>query len=298
MTFSADLSTIATMAILTLGVTHAGAQIADITVNNGQGTDPAGYTTISTPTNSTNPDPRAGVFALGYLNYNCIPDKSWDLEAFGYNANTNSLTYVGGFNPLQANEGYSLGDIFISQGAVVQPGGLSQGMDYSNPGYTYAIHLIPGGGGPNPTNIGYDIYQLTNTTQLQTVAFNQNLVSDPYALDLNNLGGATIVASGSADVQTGATGNDVNTLLGETLFNTANDQASADNYILSLNLAPWSLTGGFKASLTEQCGNDALAGVYPGSAVAAPEPTSVYNALLATIFFLGMFQLRKRTLQP
>ena len=291
-----------TFGLMTAIASHLSAQtIQDITVNNGQGTDPSDYSAISTSnpyaylaTNfNTNPDPRVvdgvPVLALGYVNANCVPDKSWDLEAFGYSASANTLTYVGGFNPLQTNEGYSIGDIFLSTGTVTQPAGLMQNTDYSNPGYTYAIHFTPTGG----STLAYSIYQLTSATQLLTVAFNQNLDSDPYALDPSNLGGATVIASGTTTVS--AVDNaQVNTLLSENLFNSSSTaNTSADNYVATFNL-PAGLTD-FYASLTEQCGNDALAG--SSAIIAAPEPTSFYLGIVAGILFVGVARLQARRLK-
>jgi hypothetical protein len=306
------LTVIFAILVMAFGAPCIHAQIQDITVNNGQGASPSDYSPISTSnpyaylgTNfNTNPDPRIGsnglpVMALGYVNANCVPDKSWDLEAFGYDPTTASLTYVGGFNPATTNEGYSLGDIFVSPELVTQPGSLSQSTDYSNPGYTYAIHFITTGG---PT-IDYDIYQLTSATQLQTVAFDQNLDSDPYALDLNNLGGATIIGTGMATVEL-MTGAGVNSLLNETglngttaLFNTPTDQTSDDNYVLSLNISSMNLAGSsFNASLTEQCGNDAIAGAYVASNTfqAVPEPISSSYGIMGVLFLCGAGLLRRK----
>jgi hypothetical protein len=303
------------LGLLSFGAAHS--QVTDITVNNGQGTSPSDYTNIS-PTNefanqntevppdyNTNPDLRTAggtpVQALGYLNANCIPDKSWDLEAFGYTASTSTLTYVGGFNPTQANEGYSLGDIFLSTpstSTISQPSGLSQNEDYSNPGYSYAIHFT----GTSATTLSYTIYALTGGTQLQTVAFNQNLDSDPYALDLTyDLANNNIAAvySGTTSVAL-KTNLQVNNLLDENLFYQPGviDSPLADNYVASFDLSTLDLSS-FNASLTEQCGNDALSG--SSSAViettATPEPKSVCLALMATALFLFGVVLKRRSLK-
>jgi len=286
-----SLALITILALVSSTGLHA--QLLDITVNNGQGTSASDYGVIPTSDN-TNPDPRVvngtPVMSLGYVNANCVANKSWDLEAFGYNSTAKSLTYIGGFNPLQANEGISLGDIFLSTGPVTQPNGLSQNTDYSNPGYAYAIHFTTA---TNGSSLNYTIYKLTSTTQLQTVEYNQNLDSDPYALDLSKLGGATIVATGTSAVSTD-TNAQVNTLLNETLFNTPADKTdtTADNYVASFNLSSLNLSS-FDANLTEGCGNDDLAG---STLAATPEPRAMYLGFAATAFFLGASLLRRRLL--
>jgi hypothetical protein len=271
--------------------------VTDITSPNGQGFSASNYSAITT--SNTNPDPRPNIYALGYVHANCLPGKVWDLEAFAYDGTANSLVYVGGFNPLtqiQAdNLPWSLGDIFISPGAVTNPSPtITDGhpVDYSNPGYTYAIHFTRPASG---TTLAYTIYDLTGSTQIQSVYFNQNTNAGPYALDLNALGGATIVGGGTSVVQTD-TGAAVNTLLGETLFNTVADQASNDNYVVSIPLGSLTALGltVFDASLTESCGNDSLQGSGTAINLVVPEPGSLGYALAGAFFLCGSGLLRRK----
>jgi hypothetical protein len=282
---------------------------SDITVNNGDGTSASDYAAISG--NNTNPDPRSGIFQVGYVNLGDEATKEWSLEAFGFNAATQSLTYVGGFNPTapinDSGTNYSLGDIFLSPGNTPIPQtGLGVSVDgsntpYTNPGYSYAIHFT----GTSATSLSYTIYQLTNTTQVLTVGgqpgvndnnSNNNGNSDPYALNLaydlaqNNI---TAIATGDSTVSAD-TNTQVNSLLRESLFTV--DNSNSDNYVASFNLSSIlsDLPGGFNASLTEQCGNDLLAGSASGFDLSAtPEPRSIYLALAATGLFFYIFRFLK-----
>src|ERR1700722_6807511 len=111
------------MVAMTCGSTRVHAQVVDITTPNGQGFSASDYSAVTSSDNGansnseTNPDPRPGIFELGYVHYNCVPDKVWDMEAFGYDQTSNTLTYIGGFNPLTQvhadGQNWSLGDIFI-----------------------------------------------------------------------------------------------------------------------------------------------------------------------------------------
>jgi len=295
------LPTILAMAIITFSSTRVHADtVTDITTPNGQGFSPSNYNAINAP--NVNADPRPGIFQLGYVHYNCVPDKIWDLEAFGYDGTTNALDYIGGFNPLKTinadGVNWSLGDIFISSNPVTNPSfTITDGhvVDYSNGanGYQYAIHFTRPASG---TAITYTIYDLTSTTQLQTVYFNQNMNSGPYALDYSHLGGATIVGGGTAVVQTD-TGAQVNSLLNETLFNTVTDLASNDNYVVSVPLEALTSLGltVFDASLTEQCGNDALQGSgIATNLVVVPEPSSLGYVLAGVLFLYGSGFLRRK----
>jgi hypothetical protein len=302
----------------------AHAQITDITVNNGISTSPSNYNSI-TPSSygadpggdfNTNADPRIvnsiPVLALGYVNSGDVPDKSWDLEALGYQASSHALTYVGGFNPMTADEGYNLGDIFLSPGPVPQTGGTAGGGNtnpsigtYPNPGYTYAIHITSVD--LTTSTLTYSIYQLTTgAAVLDTVAYNNyqnNPLSDPYALDLNGVGYTTVASGLTTHVSTD-TNTQVNQLLNETgaggtteLF--TEDDGAADNYVTSFDLSSigsQNLTS-FDASLTEECGNDLIKGAYPGpgeNLVATPEPKSIYLTLVAAAFFVYIYRLFKR----
>ena len=314
----------------------------DITVNNGIPLTPFPLNPIAPNSYgaeaggdfNTNPDPRTvnstPVDALGYVNSGDVPDKTWDLEAFGYSNSANTLTYVGGFNPLvptfDGGQAYTLGDIFLST-HLIAPGtnsGATGGSNtnyavgtYQNPGYTYAIHFTglpttPANAITNtPATLTYTIYQLTSTAAvLDTVAFNgyeNNGLSDPAAFDPSDIGNGTAVAvAGAINLTayvTPKTNSQINSLLGETgsnaLFNTTADQASTatDNYVVSfdLNSILSQLPNGFDVSLTESCGNDLLAGSTSAiSFQATPEPKSIYLGFIAAGLFFYFFRLSRR----
>ncbi len=306
------------------------AQIQDITVNNGIGSVPLGYAgngvgaayePISTNDQyadqgsdfNTNPDPRVvngtPVDAIGYVNAGDVPDKEWDLEAFGYNATQKTLTYVGGFNPtapiVDGGTAYTLGDIFLSPASLSIPmtaGGATNGSNtnysvgtYQNPGYTYAIHFT--GLPSTPSTLTYTIYQLSSSaTLLDTVAFNgfeNNGLSDPSELDISaDLANGSITAvTGAISLQANVTALDnasINTLMGETLFNPsgvgAASNTQADNYVASFSLASLDLSN-FNVSLTESCGNDLLKGSYDAELSSTPEPRSMFMGGIAMVLF-------------
>ncbi|HEY0257967.1 MAG TPA: hypothetical protein VGC39_11030 [Candidatus Methylacidiphilales bacterium] len=269
-------------------VVSARAQTKDITVNNGQGNSASDYSKITA--SNTNADPRKGVYDLGYVNSGDVADKSWDLEAFGYNAapKSQTLTYVGGFDPATKNDGISLGDIFITTGTtkVSLPGNMKANSTVTNPGYTYAIHITNISG----STLTYSIYKLAANTKLETVFYTQNLDSGPYGLDMSSLGNATVIASNLKATVSLETGSQVNSLLNENLFTTSSDQASDSNYVVSFNLTSLDLSA-FTASLTEQCGNDELTGAYE---TPLPEPSSWTMALLV-LMALAYLRLARRS---
>jgi hypothetical protein len=136
-----------------------------------------------------------------------------------------------------------------------------------------------------------------------TVSYNNygnNPLADPYALDLA-AGGYSVYGSdvGLTTTITAEDNNTVNTNLTaygktgstpETLFDTTDDtnqasNADLDNFVVSFNLSSLDLSS-FEASVTEQCGNDDLKGLY-----VTPEPKSIYFALLAAILPVVCFRL-------
>jgi hypothetical protein len=332
-------SLLAVLVFVSIGAAHAQTlnptQTTDITVNNGISTSPSNFASIAPSTYganpggdfNTNPDLRTTgpsntpVLATGYVNHDDVPDKIWDLEAFGYQSSSQLLTYVGGFNPLAPNvdsgTSYSLGDIFISTGPVTQTGSsinTNSPAPYNNPGYSYAVHFTATG----PSTLSYTIYQLTTSStpgqgsQVLTVGgqpgvndnnFENNGESDPYALDLNAngtvVGGGTAVATGTATVALD-TNAQVNSLLDENLFYEPGviDNPTADNYVVSFDLSSLDLSS-FGVSLTEQCGNDLMDGESDAltTTTATPEPKSIFLAFLATAFFLGGVSLKRHYLR-
>lgn len=291
---------------LSLGSIRGMAQLTDITVNNGwteSSGSPSGYSAITT--SDTNPDPRPGVDALGYVNGPDLAEKAWDLEAFGYNTASQTLTYVGAFNPagvVDTNTGitYGMGDLFFS------PFGNSPGLltnqptlpssspnnvpvtaeDYTNPGYDYVAHIT----GVTGTTLSYSLYRITNQAQLLTVGFQVNQDAGPYALDVASspTGSAIFLGNGTATIST-YTNAGVDALLNEALFSgSALGDSTADNYAVSFNLSSLGLSG-FDVRMTEQCGNDSLAG-----AIATPEPCSLGLGFLAVAAIGGLAFARGR----
>ena len=282
----------------------ANAQTTDITVNNG----------IAQTSYGVYVDPRPGVNQLGSVNSGNISSMAWNLYAFGYDAQNQTLTYAGGFNPAgvqdTASNGttytYNLGDIFFSSPgqAITNPAfsdsqvgssgdipGTSQ--SYTNPGYSYAIHL----GSVNGNTLSYSLLALNNNAQLLSTVFGVNQNANPYAVnttvDLAN-GSAKEFFDGTVNIQN-LTNYGVNLLLNEQLFNNSNsNQGPQDNYALTFNVAnlladaslnnPNLVNQGFNVSLAEQCGNDSLMGAFFGTSnsQAVPEPSSWALALLCT----------------
>lgn len=297
------------LCLSSIGSASLSAQITDITVNNGwtqSSGQPSGYSAITS--SNTNPDPRPGVDALGYVNGPDIADKAWDLEAFGYNPSAQTLTYVGGFNPngvTDSNTGltYGFGDLFFStpgnspalmanqptlppsnpvDNPIVPP------ADYSNPGYTDVIHINSVAG----STLSYSLYRITDQAQLLTVGFQVNQDAGPYALDVaaSPDGSVTLLGTGTATIST-LTNTQVNSLLNESLFSgSALSDGSADNYDVSFNLSDLNL-GAFDVRMTEQCGNDSLAGLV--SVTEVPEPRSLALGFLAMAAVAGMAVLRR-----
>jgi hypothetical protein len=294
-----------TMLLVASSISRSQAQTSDITVNNGF---PGGYAEIDA--SNTNPDPRPGVDALGYVNAGDVADKIWDLEAFGYNSQSSTLTYVGGFNPngvVDSNTGisYGLGDIFFSPvnsqiaGTANQPTLPSSNpvdnpvssQSYLNPGYTYAIHL----NSVTSSTINYSLYALSSQAQLKTVEFQVNQASGPYALnvpvDLAN-GSITLLGSGTATIFD-ETNAQINSLLNEQLFTTSVGDPNLDNYVASFNLADLDLSS-FNVDVTEQCGNDLLSGSYNPALLSTPEPGSIYLGMLASVALCGVIGLTRK----
>jgi hypothetical protein len=295
------------------------AQIQDITVNNGISASSSDYAAVA---GNTNQDTRVvngvDVNALGYVDAGDVNTKDWDLEAFGYQSTaatqsapaSSSLTYIGGFNPLTTDEDYNLGDIFLSQGTatVPQTGGTAGGGNsspgpntpYTNPGYAYAIHIT----GVNLSNstLTYNLYQLNGPAALvETVSFNNyqnNPLSDPYALDLNGTGYSLVNSSPLTATVSLDTNHQINQLLNENIFNPTGVGAAsntiADNYVVAFDISSLNLTS-FNASLTEQCGNDLLAGSTDALMTQeVPEP-STWALLLGGLGLLAFWRTHARS---
>jgi hypothetical protein len=291
---------------LNFSAPRASAQITDITVNNGYGS----YSAI-TDTLVTNPDPRPGVDTLSEVDNGNSTSKNWDLEAFGYNPTSSSLTYVAGFNPIgevdpDTNITYGLGDIFLSSKSIDSGYGVPNlplsgtlnipvtPLDYNNPGYNYVVHWT----NITSTQLTYSIYALTDQAQVLTPNFAENRTAGAYRLDVSNSpdGSLTLVGTGSAAITT-ETNAQVNSLLNEQLFTgAAKNDAAADNFIASFDLSQLNLSG-FNAHLTEACGNDLLAGSFDPNVSSTPEPHSFALGLMAWLGFMVLIA-RHRARNP
>lgn len=194
-----------------------------------------------------------------------IANQTWDLEAFTLNGN--SLKVYSGFDLLNGNNPFALGDIFIGRantakwkssdytGTDAQLNGVNNNSQFK---YDYVIHFNNRSG----TSIGagtYDVYALQGlATELLDESTFKGL-SNPFKLSDKAIPSLTKVGSGTLAVVKNTTAN--LTLEDGTVV------TGGDHYIASLELD----ASGVKLSqkddnlfhLTMGCGNDNLIGRVP-----------------------------------
>ena len=231
-------------------------------------------------------DPRVGIHESGETEYNTTTNASWDLRAFAYDAATNHLMVVSGFdprtdqagtgvnNPLTGNNRIFMGDIFIDtiNSFTLPVHGSNTFINYPNSavGFEYAINLTDPVGG---LNFGYDVVQLGSTSTFQSGGYAQNAHSDPA--NLLAVGNGSILSSGNFSV-TEKTDAQVLADLG---INVGSNGGT--NYIFSFDLSALSLASGATFRLTETCGNDLLVGQLAPGVAAVPETSTWVMGFLA-----------------
>lgn len=276
---------------MALSIFPARAGYVDITINDGSVAD-TGHADATYGSG----DPRAGIHESGETEYNTTTNASWDLRAFAYDAATNHLMVVSGFdprtdqagsgvnNPLTGNNRIFVGDIFIDtiNSFTLPVHGSNTYISYPNStvGFEYAINLTNPVGG---LNFGYDVVHLGSTSTFQSGGYAQNAHSDPA--NLLAVGNGSIVSSGNFSV-TEKTDAQVLADLG---INVGTNGGT--NYIFTFDLSAASLANGATFRLTETCGNDLLVGhIAAGVAVAAVPETSTwvmgFLALGAVVFMV------------
>lgn len=271
----------AASAALVISSISGQAAYVDITVNDGS----VAATGHADATYGSG-DPRVGIHESGETEYNTTTNASWDLRAFAYDAATNHLMVVSGFdprtdqagtgvnNPLTGNNRIFMGDIFIDtiNSFTLPVHGSNTFINYPNSavGFEYAINLTDPVGG---VNFGYDVVQLGSTSTFQSGGYAQNAHSDPA--NLLEVGNGSILSSGNFSV-TEKTDAQVLADLG---INVGNNGGT--NYIFSFDLSGTSLANGATFRLTETCGNDLLVGQLAPGVAAVPETSTWVMGFLA-----------------
>ncbi|MBL9169044.1 MAG: hypothetical protein JNN07_14985 [Verrucomicrobiales bacterium] len=194
-----------------------------------------------------------------------LGNQSWDLEAFTLNGH--SLKIYSGYDLLNGNDPYGLGDIFIGRGNVAkykssdytgtdgQINGINNNSQFK---YDYVIHFNNRSG----TTIGggsYDVYQLSGLSSelLDETVFKG--LSNPYKLNTERSQGLVKVGSGIMTVVEDSTAT--------LTLEDGTQVTGGKHYIGEVDL----LSSGVKLSqtddnlfhLTMACGNDSLVGRVP-----------------------------------
>ncbi|MBL9171690.1 MAG: VPDSG-CTERM sorting domain-containing protein [Verrucomicrobiales bacterium] len=227
----------------------------NITINDTQGPNSAGWGAPGKNQGGEDQETEPGT----------IGNQSWDLEAFTLNGS--SLKIYSGYDLLNGNNPFGLGDIFVGRantakwkstdytGSDAAINGVNNNSQFK---YDYVIHFNNRSG----YSIGagtYDVYALAGlTTELLDESTVKGL-SNPYKLNDRSIEGLTKVGSGSLSVT-----------LDQTSTITLEDGSQVTggaHFIGEINLA----TTGIKLSQTDDnlfhltmgCGNDNLIGRVP-----------------------------------
>jgi hypothetical protein len=184
-----------------------------------------------------------------------VQTQAWDLE--GFYLNGTSLTMIAGFDFKNGQAGYPAGDIFIS----TNPNSVIYGSTIANPslngyGYNYVLDM-------NYSAQTYQVYAI-GTGASVTPTGGANASSSPYLYS----GGGTAVG-GVRSIQYISSVDLTGT--GITTWTPTYTYGADTHYALTVDLGFLPQNTNFFAHITEQCGNDAMA----GQGTATPEPATI-----------------------
>lgn len=230
------------------------------------------------------------------VEHGMVNNQSWDLEAFIWDATSQKLTIVGGYNFKNGNDGWKSGDLFLAdstpkfgEGAhAVSPATTpptSDGTTLEIYGYDLALDLnwdsVVG------NTVSYNVMGLTPNSTLELAVYNEqgyNPGSNPYRY----LSNGDNLASGSATLGTVADGTYGLTGGGQhyTLTFDLSNAAWLDAYL------KYDPTADLWTHFTMGCGNDNLMGQIPDGAV--PEPVTMVMLGCLGAGMLGSRKLSQR----
>ncbi|WP_035604774.1 PEP-CTERM sorting domain-containing protein [Haloferula sp. BvORR071] len=222
-------------------------------------------------------DPR-GIYEYKEVEVGNLATDPWDLRALGYDKDSNTLAYVGGYNPTMLTDPshnlFGISTIFIETGPNRAPMGTNDGTNgfetQSNSvfGYDYAITLSVSG----TNQLTYSIYQLTPSSVLTSVWFGDNEVAGPYKF--------TPGSETQFGVTKLATVLSVNDAYLDNAFN-PDLNLGEPNWFATFDLTPIASAleaNGASFYLTQACGNDLIVGQIgpvPQQLSTIPEPGSM-----------------------
>ncbi len=198
----------------------------------------------------------------------CVADQNWDLE--GFYQDGNDLTMIGGYDFEQGFGGEMPGDIFI---------------DTDKDGdYEFVVKLDFGVQGTEGDE-SYEIYALTDDSDLKGVKYPQNNDSYPWMCEISD---EEKVACGDFDFDL-LSGDELETELGVIL----NGDADDDGHFV-VNGIDLSFLGDedFFVHYTMQCGNDNLMGAM--NTVSLPEPNTLSLLSMGSLCMIGFWASRRK----
>jgi len=199
--------------------------------------------------------------------------QKWDLEGFFQNGT--KVTMIGGYNFKSGEGGWNSGDIFIDVDGDAKYGDIHDAQGNTTPvankyGYDFVLDL-------NDALDSYNIYKITDTSQVYNAFYAQNQGSSPWRY----ASGGTLIGSRSMTYQTGLSD-------ATTGFLGGNHNAVTVDLGFLTNLAwPKQLAPAFTLHYTMGCGNDNLMGAY----APVPEPSTV---LLIGAGLLGLIGVSRK----